>query len=273
MIDPQLIAKIPEEFFPVKAFLEQNLLPYIAIACEDQGWIDRAESPDILLPWETKLGGYPYLPKNMDYPRDAETDRLLMFLGQINCAEVPDLVGFNFPQQGLLQFYTGYVASQGEWQTTPHCIRYFPEISQCEAELTTDFSFLEPERSYNCWYTQVYRLKFSIEQDVFFDYRASAFQVFHPLEVPQDLETIWEAFYYDWFYEQEEHMALRGQGKLAGYPEVHSYVPETLDKAEGQLLLELEHPDDDGVFFYFFIDPEKLSQADFSQVSSYVVAG
>ncbi|WP_017303407.1 DUF1963 domain-containing protein [Spirulina subsalsa] len=269
MIDPNLIAKIPDEFAEVKPFLENNLLPYIAITCHDQGWISGSE-PDLLKPWETKLGGYPYLPKGMDYPKDAETNRLLMFLGQIDCADVPELPGFNFPKQGLLQFYTGYIVPMGQWESTQHYIRYFPEISKDEGELITDFSFLAEERSYNEWYDHVYRLSFSLESDVFLDYR-SGFSVFHPLDEPENLPN-WEEFYYEWFYEQEEHMALKGNGKLGGYPEVHSYVPETLDKAEGQLLLELDHPDDDGGFFYFFIDPEKLSQLDFSEVSSYLVA-
>ncbi|MCW6035028.1 DUF1963 domain-containing protein [Spirulina subsalsa FACHB-351] len=272
MIDPNLIAKIPQEFAQVKPFLEQNLLPYIAITCEEQGSLDSACDPDLLLPWETKLGGYPYLPKGMDYPKDEETDRFLMFLGQIDCADVPELPGFNLPKQGLLQFYTGYIPTMGEWRSTQHYIRYFPEVSKDEGDLITDFSFLEEERSYNEWYYDVYRLRFSLENDVFFDYRSSAFKVFHPLDTPEELKSVWEEFYYDWFYEQKEHMTLKGNGKLGGYPEVHSYVPETLESAEGQLLLELEHPYD-GVYFYFFIDPQKLTQADFSEVSSYVVAG
>ncbi|QQE67164.1 hypothetical protein GFS31_38760 [Leptolyngbya sp. BL0902] len=272
MIDPPLIAKIPDEFSAVKPFLEQNLLPYIAFDCESEGWIDSATDSDLLPPWATKLGGYPYLPKTMDYPKDPETDRFLMFLGQIDCADVPDLQGFNFPKQGLLQFYTGYIVPMGEWGETQHHIRYFPEFSKDPETLITDFSFLAEERSFNNWYDQVYRLSFSIEQDVFFDYRTSTFPTFHPLDEPPELEALWEEFYYEWFYEQSEHMALKGRGKVGGYPEVHSYVPETLENAEGQLLLELDHPDDDGVFFYFFIDPAKLSQADFSEVSSYVVA-
>ncbi|MFH7244169.1 MAG: DUF1963 domain-containing protein [Spirulina sp.] len=272
MIDPTLIAKIPEEFAAVKPFLTQNLLPYIALKCEEIGYLDNAADPDLLNPWESKVGGYPYLPKGMDYPKDEDADRFLMFLGQINCADVPEIEGFNFPKQGLLQFYTGYVVPMGEWGTTQHYIRYFPKFSRDAEDLTTDFSFLEHDRSNDEWFTPVYRLSFSIEQDVFFDYRSSAFQVSQPLDTPEELEPMWEEFYYDWFYEQKEHMALKEQGKLGGYPEVHSYVPETLEDAEGQLLLELEHPDSDGVYFYFFIDPQQLSQATFSEVSSYVVA-
>ncbi|MBD2425629.1 YwqG family protein [Phormidium sp. FACHB-1136] len=270
MIDPTLIAKIPEEFAAVKPFLEQNLLSYISLKCEEVGRLDNAADPDLIDPWDSKVGGYPYLPKGMDYPKDEDADRYLMFLGQINCADVPALEGFNFPRQGILQVYTGYVVPMGEWGTTQHYIRYFSEFSRDVDDLNTDFSFLEHDRSHNEWYTSVYRLSFSIEQDVFLDYRSSVFPVFHPLDEPQD--EVWDGFYYEWFYEQEEYMALKDSGKLGGYPEVHSYVPETLEEAEGQLLLELAHPDSDGVYFYFFIDPEQLSQADFSQVSSYVIA-
>lgn len=270
MIDPTLIARIPEDFAAVKPFLEQNLLPYISLKCEELGYLDDAANPDFLSPWESKIGGYPYLPKGMDYPKDEDADRHLMFLGQINCADVPALEGFPFPRHGILQFYTGYVVPMGEWGKTQHYLRYFPEWSRDADDLTTDFSFLEPDRSNDEWYTPVYRLSFSVEQDVFFDYRSATFPVFHPLDEPE--EEVWNDFYYEWFYEQAEHMELKDDGKLGGYPEVHSYVPETLDEAEGQLLLEFEHPYADGVFFYFFIDPEQLRQANFSEVSSYVVA-
>lgn len=135
MIDPTLIARIPEEFAAVKPFLAQNLLPYIALKCEEVGYLDNAADPDLLNPWESKVGGYPYLPKGMDYPKDEEADRFLMFLGQMNCADVPEVEGFNFPKQGLLQFYTGYVVPMGEWGTPQHYIRYFPEFSKNAEEV------------------------------------------------------------------------------------------------------------------------------------------
>ncbi len=53
-------------------------------------------------PWESKLGGCPYLKDKSDYPLDREGDPM-MFLAQINFAEMPEME--NFPQKGILQFY------------------------------------------------------------------------------------------------------------------------------------------------------------------------
>lgn len=94
----------------------------------------------------------------------------------------------------------------GLYFSTPHHIRYFSEWSKNSEDLVTDFSFLEEERSYNSWYDQVHRLNLSIEQDVVLDYRTSTFQA---LDLPENLQAIWDEFYYGWFYEQDEHMTLK----------------------------------------------------------------
>ncbi|MDR2414919.1 MAG: DUF1963 domain-containing protein [Odoribacteraceae bacterium] len=59
-------------------------------------------------PWDSKLGGAPYLPGGFDYPRDRQEGREgvpLRFLAQLNFSEMPALAGF--PERGILQFYTG----------------------------------------------------------------------------------------------------------------------------------------------------------------------
>lgn len=99
--------------------------------------------------------------------------------------------------------------SNGLYFSAPHHIRYFSEWSKKSEELVTDFSLLEEERSYNSWYDQVYRLNLSIEQDVFLDYRTSTFQVFHLLDLPENLQAMWDEFYYGWFYEQDKYMTLK----------------------------------------------------------------
>lgn len=53
-------------------------------------------------PWESKLGGCPYLERLEDYPIGAN-GRPMMFLAQINLDEMPHLE--DFPTTGILQFY------------------------------------------------------------------------------------------------------------------------------------------------------------------------
>jgi uncharacterized protein YwqG len=59
-------------------------------------------------PWESKLGGAPYLPGGFPYPLDRREGREsvpLRFLAQLNFGEMPVLEGF--PARGILQFYIG----------------------------------------------------------------------------------------------------------------------------------------------------------------------
>lgn len=58
-----------------------------------------------LKPWQSKVGGLPYLPKTMEYPKSRdEAAKPLMFLAQINFEEVPQYLK-GYPTKGILQFY------------------------------------------------------------------------------------------------------------------------------------------------------------------------
>ncbi len=58
--------------------------------------------------YSSKLGGTPYFPKSMEYPKVKKGEYAgepLYFLAQLNFAELPAVEGF--PQQGILQFFAG----------------------------------------------------------------------------------------------------------------------------------------------------------------------
>lgn len=57
------------------------------------------------LPWQSKTGGMPYLPKGDEWPLSRENGKPLFFLAQLNFAEIPPLDPF--PRQGILQFFIG----------------------------------------------------------------------------------------------------------------------------------------------------------------------
>lgn len=54
------------------------------------------------MPWDSKLGGKPYLPLDAAYPT-ASDGTPLRFLAQLNFSQLPTLP--HFPQGGILQFY------------------------------------------------------------------------------------------------------------------------------------------------------------------------
>lgn len=58
--------------------------------------------------FDSKLGGTPYFPKNMEYPTAREGElqgRPLRLLAQLNFGALPHIEGF--PEKGILQFYAG----------------------------------------------------------------------------------------------------------------------------------------------------------------------
>lgn len=65
----------------------------------------RAEQTSV---FDSKLGGVPYLPKEMEYPKalqGALAGKPLKLLAQINFVKLPHLEGF--PKKGILQFFAG----------------------------------------------------------------------------------------------------------------------------------------------------------------------
>lgn len=55
-----------------------------------------------LTPWQSKIGGEPYLPLTETYPCSSNGNPL-MLLAQINFSEMPHLPGY--PKEGILEFY------------------------------------------------------------------------------------------------------------------------------------------------------------------------
>lgn len=54
---------------------------------------------------DSKMGGIPYFPKDMEYPA-AKDGKPLKFLAQLNFDKLPHIPGF--PEKGILQFFAGF---------------------------------------------------------------------------------------------------------------------------------------------------------------------
>jgi uncharacterized protein YwqG len=101
-----------------------------------------------VLPWQSKIGGYPYLPKGATSPvltrgkNDAYYHTTMMLL-QINLQEIAHIPGF--PTRGMMQFFTtsepeGYEDGKGDTKLV-----YYPEVIENTDLLETDFSSLPPK--------------------------------------------------------------------------------------------------------------------------------
>jgi uncharacterized protein YwqG len=267
MNTPPLLLDLPPKFEGLRPLLEGSLQPYIKILLEEEvEWLNSDWDGDPLELWQSKAGGYPYLPKGMSYPIDRETGEMMMFLMQVNCADLPVIDGFSLPQHGILQFYSSLDVPMSQLRPDQHRILYFPEITQDTNNLVTDFGFLVTVAHEMEWYEQIYPLTFSAQQDVFWSARS---QLDQPLDIPEDQTQLCEEFS-EWVWQYEsDHEVKRRVNKLGGYVEMHSYVSETVEDAKGRLLLEFNHEFNSDDYFYFFIEDTDLANLDFSKVESY----
>jgi len=100
-----------------------------------------------VLPWQSKIGGYPYLPKGVSNPlldkyEDTYYHKYMLLL-QLNLQEISHLP--DFPTKGILQFFaTGEPedCDDGKGDTK---IIYYPESLENIDALETDFSNLPPK--------------------------------------------------------------------------------------------------------------------------------
>jgi len=90
-------------------------------------------------PWESKVGGLPYLPREISWPT-APDGRELFFLAQINFATLPSQAPF--PSKGIVQFFIndddlyGMDFDDGENPDTFRVL-FHPEVIEQESRLHT----------------------------------------------------------------------------------------------------------------------------------------
>jgi uncharacterized protein YwqG len=70
---------LPSRLEPFRNQFETTVKPYVEIKTQ---LVDRTSL------WQSKIAGFPYLPKDYDYPTTPEGDNLFLLI-QINFAEVP----------------------------------------------------------------------------------------------------------------------------------------------------------------------------------------
>ncbi len=127
---------LSKKFEPFRARFEATVKPYVGITTQ---LVYRSSL------WQSKIAGFPYLPKDYDYPKTPEGEDLYLLV-QINFAEVPPLDGF--PQQGILEIFIDKGGAYGAPPLSDPTdqsyfrILYFPEPDLNPDNLITNFDFL-----------------------------------------------------------------------------------------------------------------------------------
>lgn len=267
------------EQFRIK--LEATVKPYVEI--------ETHQTRNVSL-WQSKFAGFPYLPKNFDYPKTPEGDYLYL-LAQINFAEVPHLEGF--PETGILQFYLARTPSYGldfnnPTNQTGFRVLYFPNPDLNEDNLVTNFDFLptlweDNERwdtpfyvyfSYSPHRNDCFSLSFNLKSAPISDcdYR------FEELIGTEIREVFEENNYEIW---EEYHDKFVVGHKIGGYPYFTQDDPRKLITEEEPYILLLQIDSDASAFekifiqwgdvgvCNFWIKESDLKNLDFSKVLYY----
>ena len=252
------LPNLPPELEPYRARLLQTVQPFIRI----QALPSRRTAP-----WESKVGGQPYLPKDMAFPT-APDGRELFFLAQLNFADMPGLEGF--PQEGIVGFYIndddlyGMNFDDGEHADTFRVL-YFPTVTKDERALQTKMPMLRDHDLLPHHPDVSYPLRFERAEEVVpvTDYRF--WQHFEPDFFQQFGEREWEIT-------EEFGKAVRAQGhKVGGYA---YFTQDDPRRPEDPMVLLFQLDSDEPMDLmwgdmgvgHFFIREKDLAERNFSRV-------
>ncbi len=235
--------EIPEILKPYEEYLRSTEKPALEITFE------RGDT----LPWESKVGGCPYLRSEADYPRD--NGRPMMFLAQINLDDMPHLE--DFPEHGLLQFYIGDDDCLGGDSSCK--VIYLPEYEKDASKLLSKNPF---EDGYMGMPPFEYEGKMTFTPKTM--PIGTECQEFQDEFWQKVSDEVWEALY--------EFCYPEGS-LIGGYPLFVQQSPEYYDDGEyDTLLLQLDCEDECGIMFgdagncFFLISKEDLKNRNFDRV-------
>lgn len=202
-------------------------------------------------PWESKLGGCPYLENINDYPLDEENNPM-MFIAQINLSDLVELK--NMPQIGLLQFFVHNDDCYG--YEYPCKVRYIQEYITDESKLISENPYEKDYEDFLPFYKEG-KMNFKINEMPMTCSCEDFNKLFDGLNQEQENKK-WDDF--------------DGAGsRSGGYPYFVQSESEHY-KEHNILLLQLDIEDECGIMFgdsgncNFFISEEDLKNRDFSNV-------
>lgn len=147
--------QIPKELEQYRSILEESVKPYVKVS----GTLAETTL------FESKFGGYPYLPIDQEHPKDSN-GQPMMLLAQLKFEEMPHVE--YMPQKGLLQFFVSpeedlfgadfdHPTSQKDFR-----IVYHSTITADLTKVITDFSYLNTLHLENFIIPEAAKLKFEL---------------------------------------------------------------------------------------------------------------
>jgi len=227
--------------------------------------------------WDSKVGGVPYFPKDMPYPKNTKGTPMRL-LAQLNLSELPSTFS-ELPNEGILQFFLQqdedddlYGADYDNLTNQEGFkVIYHEKVVEDESHLLTDFSFVEglvDELLLPIEPDTEAKLTFSEKQEPvsFCDFR---FDNLLGNVIPEFITV--DGQEHDLIEEYAEHFDSSGH-KIGGYACFTQADPRDEDTSQAFLLFQLDSDTkidciwgDMGVG-NFFISPEDLRNRNFSNV-------
>ncbi|MBU3107967.1 DUF1963 domain-containing protein [Clostridium gasigenes] len=197
----------------------------------------------------SRIGGYPDLPPNIQWP--VEEDNYYTFIAQINLSELPGNDIKFLPNKGIMYFFLGFDDMASD---IDHKVLYY------NGDLSMLKKTMPPEG----------KEEVNFEERDFISHKVSLSE---DISISSDSETA------DWLFENNEdihYMFCAGKDMLWGHPEtIYGGDPcEELDEngeKRWHLLLKLTSIDEvkmcwwDAGYLEFLIDTKYLSKLDFSE--------
>ncbi|MEK4025961.1 YwqG family protein [Sporosarcina sp. FSL W7-1283] len=204
-------------------------------------------------PWDSKLGGCPYLKNSEDYPTD-QVGKPMLFLAQINLSDIGELD--ELPKKGLLQFFVANDDMYG--LEDPILVKYIEDYEENEGQLVKKHPYEGEE------YNQ--SLPFSHSGKMYFTSRE--------MPMSSSLDLFREIFMKKLSEEEYEKLSddcYSSDSRVGGYPYFvqNDYIGFDDDDF---LLLQLDIDEECGIMFgesgncVFSIPKEALKNRDFSKV-------
>lgn len=198
-------------------------------------------------PWESKIGGVPYLEQISDYPLDDE-NKPYLFLVQLNLSDIKNMP--ELPQKGLLQFY---IKNDDELGYSSCCVvKYIENYITEEDKLLNEHPYKDDYFNYP--FTKDGKLFFETDE-MYVDSSCNEF-----LELGQFSKDEEDALY-----------CYRNESRIGGYPMFMQYDTREDEKYDF-LLLQINSDSICGIEFgdggvaKFFINKNELLAKNFSDV-------
>ncbi|MFD3447414.1 YwqG family protein [Microbacteriaceae bacterium 4G12] len=259
--------ELPPVLQPYGEMLEKTVRPYIEIVAK-KGTTSLFQS---------KFGGYPYLPQTAEHPKD-ENGKSMMLLAQVNFEELPKLD--DMPTKGILQFFISYgddvYGMDFDDQTDQKNFRviYYPGIVADETLLVTDFAYMDEIDKDMLPFTEEYELLSQLKYEAISmnDYRfekltTGVIDLEEEVEVNGETMEMWDVC--------GEHLSGTGH-KIGGYPFFTQTDPRERENNYSNydiLLLQIDTDDGENEIMWgdsgvanFFIKKEDLLNLNFANV-------